>query len=673
LKRGGFALSDVTGDIESRENEQPKKLLVLAVLFASIAAVVVPLLIQQTLYTAEGISENPLLTAVALPAIHLIAMLIIVLLVTRTRIAGDLDFVWCRWTRSELIKACVLILAVPVVYFAFGLLIVKLGLPLKGDLWFWAGQKGLAFFVSLTILRAIAAPILEEVFWRGYVQGTLARLVGGFAAWLGQAVLFGAFHLMPLGRFVRVFFYGLITGAWRWRRRTLLPIIIAHVAVNSLCCAVKWPDWLDCTRVKVTTDYLAQYKEIVGIDELDPNDNARDFYENARQLAVKQPAEWAKANDVWPAHWLPNHRTAISSWLSASEQALEYVEKGSEKPYYWPEIRGDITFAAMPDIAWVRDAVFALCARSQLYAADGELEHAFSDLTTCFRFGAHFTGRQVLVAQLVGISTRTLAVKGAFRVLANTQVEPVTLADFQTRFEQLRADGMYSLDFTAERLVFHDSIQRMFTDDGTGDGYIPEIALRIPGSLKALVRGFSERQTRDLLKLNRRRTTILTDELFDRLAEATKMTAWQFQNDANHVRTDIERIIKRNAYIAYLAPNCVKVLGIASRMQTDLEALIATVSILRYEAERGQLPSSLETLVDEGYLKALPQDNYSDGPLVYKRTDDAFVLYSLGADFDDDGGTPSRWGEGKKGGDQIFWPVERPSEYTGVIDEDRAQ
>ena len=50
-------------------------------------------------------------------------------------------------------------------------------------------------------------------------------------------------------------------------------------------------------------------------------------------------------------------------------------------------------------------------------------------------------------------------------------------------------------------------------------------------------------------------------------------------------------------------------------------------------------------------------DPYSDKPLVYKRLDNSFTLYSLGADFDDDGGTPSNWGEGDKGGDAVFWPV----------------
>lgn len=368
-------MSDVTGDIESRETEQPRKLLVLAVLLASIAVVVTPLLIARAFYTAEGICKNALMTAIALPA----TSLLVIVVIARTRMAAVLDFVWCRWTRSEVIKAFLLILAVPLAYSAFGLLMRQLGLRAKMDFWFWADQKGLAFFITLTVFWAIVGPILEEIFWRGYVQGALQRVAGGFAAWLGQAVLFGVIHFRPFGGFVQVFFFGLIAGAWRWRRRTLVPIIIAHVAVNSLWCAVQWPDWLDCTRVKITTDYLAQYKAIVGVDELDPNDNARDFYEKARQSVVDVPTEWAQVKDIWPAHWSEEQHVAISSWLSDSKQALDYVAQGSQKPYYRPELRGDINFASMPDIAWVRDAVFALYARSQLYAADGELEHAISD------------------------------------------------------------------------------------------------------------------------------------------------------------------------------------------------------------------------------------------------------------------------------------------------------
>ena len=50
-------------------------------------------------------------------------------------------------------------------------------------------------------------------------------------------------------------------------------------------------------------------------------------------------------------------------------------------------------------------------------------------------------------------------------------------------------------------------------------------------------------------------------------------------------------------------------------------------------------------------------DPYSEKPLVYRPMDGDFILYSLGEDFEDDDGTPSTWGMGEEGGDQVFWPA----------------
>ncbi len=72
-------------------------------------------------------------------------------------------------------------------------------------------------------------------------------------------------------------------------------------------------------------------------------------------------------------------------------------------------------------------------------------------------------------------------------------------------------------------------------------------------------------------------------------------------------------------------------------------------------------PVSLDDLVRTGYLGRAARDYFSkDGLLIHQRTGGDFLLYSRGLDFDDDGGTPSRWGQGEKGGDQVFWPVTEP-------------
>ena len=102
----------------------------------------------------------------------------------------------------------------------------------------------------------------------------------------------------------------------------------------------------------------------------------------------------------------------------------------------------------------------------------------------------------------------------------------------------------------------------------------------------------------------------------------------------------------------------VRVQHMPAQVQVELDAAITAIALHRYETEKKTLPDDLTQLVDAGYLDVVPDDPYSDTSLVYKRTDDSFILYSRGADFDDDRGTPSNRGKGEQGGDHVFWPVQ---------------
>jgi len=86
------------------------------------------------------------------------------------------------------------------------------------------------------------------------------------------------------------------------------------------------------------------------------------------------------------------------------------------------------------------------------------------------------------------------------------------------------------------------------------------------------------------------------------------------------------------------------------------------VAVLRHAAERGNLPESLDELVQRGYLDALPEDPFGAGPLSYRKTSDGFLLYSWGENLTDDGGVQGLRQGGKPGlwadnGDWVFWPV----------------
>jgi hypothetical protein len=71
--------------------------------------------------------------------------------------------------------------------------------------------------------------------------------------------------------------------------------------------------------------------------------------------------------------------------------------------------------------------------------------------------------------------------------------------------------------------------------------------------------------------------------------------------------------------------------------QARMRLLVCELAIQMYRAELGKAPQRLEDLVPD-YLAAVPQDPFSEGPLIYRRTSTGYVLYSVGANRQDDVG-----------------------------------
>jgi hypothetical protein len=75
------------------------------------------------------------------------------------------------------------------------------------------------------------------------------------------------------------------------------------------------------------------------------------------------------------------------------------------------------------------------------------------------------------------------------------------------------------------------------------------------------------------------------------------------------------------------------------RIRTLSQLLQAELAVRAYRLEKGRLPQRLESLVPD-YLPQLPRDHYSGGPLVYRLNGEGYLLYSVGSDRTDDGGSP---------------------------------
>ena len=105
---------------------------------------------------------------------------------------------------------------------------------------------------------------------------------------------------------------------------------------------------------------------------------------------------------------------------------------------------------------------------------------------------------------------------------------------------------------------------------------------------------------------------------------------------------------------------------IAYRYKLHTEALITVTALFRYRQDKNLYPKNLEELVTADYMKKLPMDCFSNKPLVYKKADDNFLLYSYGPDCKDDGGKPAYNDKGRyqmwseENADAIFWPEPEP-------------
>ncbi len=172
-----------------------------------------------------------------------------------------------------------------------------------------------------------------------------------------------------------------------------------------------------------------------------------------------------------------------------------------------------------------------------------------------------------------------------------------------------------------------------------------------------------------LVSADRREMSRAFERFYNSAEEWATKTPWQLREE----KVDFEMglvdwsILKKARYwpIAIFMPALGTVSEVAYRNKVQVEAFIVVVAILRYKQEHGNYPENLSELLEAGLLKELPMDPFSNKPVVYRKMDDDFTLYSVGLNFEDDGGQVVRDERGRirkwtDEGDEVFWPVPRP-------------
>ena len=211
------------------------------------------------------------------------------------------------------------------------------------------------------------------------------------------------------------------------------------------------------------------------------------------------------------------------------------------------------------------------------------------------------------------------------------------------------------LSFEGERLTFLDTVQYTFTDNGHGDGRITPDGLRLISKSLERERLSGEMKTLDVLPMSigtspfalsvtpsRHELIAAYDELMDRYERRLDRplrnvvgdsSAYQMLAKWKESKIDSQRyaIVMISTY--YCA-GAIKTAELSLGLQ---EGTSVAIALELYRRKYGRYPNTLAEL-SPLYLPQVPVDRITGGPLKYRLLDGKPLIYSVGADRDDDGG-----------------------------------
>lgn len=454
----------------------------------------------------------------------------------------------------------------------------------------------------------------------------------------------------------------------------LLLLRVGYMATGRPTISIDYTQWMNdkvCdSRDESLNAYYDYQKAIESIPEAYPDE-------------IKKIDTYTRKQGKTTEDW-----TAIESFLKIHTEAFNTFRVGAAKPYYWniyqvPEElyredwqrkiekeRSIKPFGGFTKSEMVTGVMEGLMPQMQGYKKlayrmmyfqipfdihKGHVKQATEDCIGIYYFSQHLLSQGVAIEQLVGVAIESIAMSSVYDLLSQVDVPPDDLLRLQQIVAKDYKPDTAPMDWSLEKAFWYDQIQRSFTDDGQGSGRpLPRGILFCVSDRKdyvtGLVTGFPDRKE----------TIANIDRSFDRFDayRSIKPKTLDEMEGQNLLQADKLTLMQQIS-----EPAIQKTITIGWRVRSGQAGLIGTLSILRFEKETGRWPHNWDELLEKGYLKTIPMDPYSDAPLVYKKTEDSFTLYSIGLNFTDDGGTPGTDKNGKKRqwgehGDRIFWPVD---------------
>lgn len=467
---------------------------------------------------------------------------------------------------------------------------------------------------------------------------------------------------------------GLIGLFWLWARGGGTPIVsVDYVAkLNEAAVSVPegdrgWPVYLEAIALLPISEESTALLEL--IDDASPGD------------------------EKWPGcvEALDTHAEAIALIREAAGKPATGIVLGSVlQPEYtaakgWPEETED---PAGPEPAWVIDVLLPqlgdfrnmtrLLRVDALRAAEiGDAARVAADIEAMAGLGRHAREHPIVISHLVAHAIGTLTSRTVHEIIRGSPgaLDDESLVRIDAAIASAFTGDRTALDLTGERYFFLDTIQRLYTDDGHGDGRVTASGLAaltdrqlvstdlgIPAGRVAV--GFMS-----LFSMGRAELTAEVNQMYDEIEAYAATPMWERGSAAHEAElamtyADRSPLDIGEMMISMLMPALSKAALVTDQARAEADAARLHAALERHRLAAGRWPSSLDELAPH-MLPSPPLDPYTGDPLRYVLTDAGPLIYSVGVDREDDGGRHSENASAWRGADQVQHALTQDPEGFG--------
>lgn len=378
---------------------------------------------------------------------------------------------------------------------------------------------------------------------------------------------------------------------------------------------------------------------------------------------------------------MPGFGFVASPLISEDDRKL-WPEMGKDER----ETDGSVISVMLPYLTEMRRTSYLLVLDIRRAATQGNAEMVIANIAALTGIVRHTRENPRLIGDLVALAIAQMTLERVGDLIAD---QPELFSDDQLQHiaHTIAAmdDSVLHVRVGAERYMFHDILQRLYTDDGSGDGRITWSGVRMLNDIS--YDEYLWQKDMDAVQIvTTPAVAMLVASRKDMLNEYERIIAgmerngelplWERDSNYNNLLATLDQsIVNRIRWmpIVRLLPAIDHATLQHEYVRGARDAMLVAIALELHRRRHGAWPRLLDELVPS-VLPSVPMDRFDGQPLRYGIVDGKPRLYSVGANRIDDGGVHARethqpWRVGERSpeyhrpwhypqnpGDWVIWP-----------------